>query len=158
MTNEELKKLILAEISPLSPHAFRVNKEVKNPFPINKRAVWELARGNFHSNDVGKSSGPLMKDYFINLNKGLGSPEEEEERPDYSSILPKELYLDAKKGKRGKGMDMLNAVNTRLTMEEYNEFMELLYDINVKRSNFVRYAIQKVSKEVRAIIDSQDDN
>lgn len=73
---------------------------------------------------------------------------------DYKRVLAPELYVNAKKGKRGKG-ELMKSVNTRLTTEEYKEFMELLDIIKVKRSNFVRYAIQKLSKEVRIVVEQE---
>jgi hypothetical protein len=73
---------------------------------------------------------------------------------DYKRVLPTELYINEKKGKRGVG-EMPQAVNTRLTKDEYKEFLELLQLIKVKRSNFVRYAIRKVSLEVREIVEHE---
>jgi len=69
MTNEELQSNILAEISPLSPHLFRISQDVPNPFPINKRGVWQIARGNFEGREVGKFGLLKMKDYFNKKNK-----------------------------------------------------------------------------------------
>lgn len=73
---------------------------------------------------------------------------------DYKRVLPTELYVDEKKGKRGQG-ELKKSVNTRLSIEEYKDLMELLSTIKVKRSNFVRYAINKLSIEVGDIVEKQ---
>lgn len=70
---------------------------------------------------------------------------------DYKKILPSELYLNVLKGKRGKG-DMYQIVNTRVPKDEHSELIELLDTINVKRSAFVRIAIQKYMQEVKGLI------
>jgi len=72
MTNEQLKEAILAEISPLSPHLFRISQDVPNPFPINKRGVWQIARGNFEGREVGKYGLLKIKDYYSTKNKQYG--------------------------------------------------------------------------------------
>ena len=74
---------------------------------------------------------------------------------DFKRLLPKELYLDAKKGKRGKYDNMLKSVNTRLSNESYSEFMEFLKTLGVKRSNFVRYAIENYMSEVKDLLNNE---
>lgn len=68
---------------------------------------------------------------------------------EYKRILSHELYKNSKKGKRGTGGDMLNAVNTRLTDGAYIEMMDMIEMIGVSRSNFVRYAILQAMEEVK---------
>ncbi len=68
MTDEELKIRIISEIAPLSPWAFRESQDVPNPFPINRRGVWQIARGVFEGREVGKYGVLKMKDYFNQKN------------------------------------------------------------------------------------------
>ncbi len=64
MTNEELQTAILQEIAPLSAYKFLERKDIENKFPVCKRAVYDIARGNFESREVGKFGIMKMKDYY----------------------------------------------------------------------------------------------
>ena len=69
MTNEELQTAILQEIAPISAYKFLEGEYIENPFPVCKRAVYDIARGKFESREVGKFGIMKMKDYFNNLEK-----------------------------------------------------------------------------------------
>ncbi|MCP4440589.1 MAG: hypothetical protein GY810_16710 [Aureispira sp.] len=74
---------------------------------------------------------------------------------DFKRILSKDMYINAKKKKRSKG-DMLRAVNTRLSNDNYKDLMQLLSRIKVERSAFIRYAIQKLSNEIHEAIEMEE--
>jgi hypothetical protein len=55
--------------------------------------------------------------------------------------LPKELYLNAKKDKRGKG-ELKKSVHIRLDESDFKEMEQLMKNLDISKSNFVRYAIK----------------
>lgn len=70
--------------------------------------------------------------------------------------LPNELYINAKEGKRGQG-ELVKSINTRLTAEEYKELLELLNNLGVERSVFIRYAIAQLKTEVEKIVKEHEE-
>jgi hypothetical protein len=73
MTNKELQKKVLADLKVLgniTPWEFRTNPKYPNDYyPINKRAVSEIANGNFEAKKTGKHGVAAMKEYFRELEK-----------------------------------------------------------------------------------------
>jgi len=67
----------------------------------------------------------------------------------YDNVLPDYLYHNAMEGKRGLDSEYTKSVNTKMKPEQYQEFMKLLTSIGVKRSNFVRYAIEQLIISVK---------
>lgn len=69
-------------------------------------------------------------------------------------VLPNELYINYLLGKRGLNSEYTKSINTKMKPEEYQELMELLSSIGVKRSVFVRYAIDQLKEAIEKKLDA----
>lgn len=66
-------------------------------------------------------------------------------------LLPSILFEPTTRKKTG--IKYNTPINTRLTKAKARELDDLLKEIHVKRSLFVRYAIEKYISEVQGILD-----